>query len=90
MNRCLRYASFVYGGKTGSSLTRFKRENGFVRVDVPRFYVPLTLKGKAFTKLGLHQKTIKDFIPAQLRNALIQVREQWYKNRLSAQSKDAS
>lgn len=81
----LRYESFIYGGRTGSSLTRFKRENGFVQVDVPRFHVPLTLKGKVLIKLGLHRKSIKDLIPDQVRNALIQLREKWYKIRLSSQ-----
>jgi len=86
----LLYESFVYGGRTGSSLTRFKRENGFVQVDVPRFYVPLTLKGKILIKLGLHQKSIKDLVPGRLRDALIQFREKWYKKRLSTQSTEAS
>jgi hypothetical protein len=88
--RKLQYESFVYGGRTGSSLTRFKRENGFVQVDVPRFYVPLTLKGKVLIKLGLHQKSIKNLVPGRLRDALIQLREKWYKKRLSTQSTEAS
>ena len=88
--RSLLYESFVYGGRTGSTLTRFKRENGFVQVDVPRYYVPLTLKGTILIKLGLHQKSVKDFIPRRLRDALIQLREKWYRKRLSARSTEAS
>jgi hypothetical protein len=38
----LLYERFVYREKTDSSLTRFKRENGFVRINVPTYYVPLT------------------------------------------------
>ena len=76
----LLYERFVYGNKTDSSLTRFKRENGFVRMDIPRYYVPLTLKGSMSLKLGLH-KDPKDMIPQGLRRRLLDLRDKWYANR---------
>ena len=45
------------------SLDRFKEENGFVRFDVRRFYVPLSRKGKVSMRLGLH-KDLKDSLPS--------------------------
>ena len=76
----LSYLQFVYGNKTDSTLTRFKRENGFVRMDIPRYYVPLTLKGRASLRLRLHRDP-KDLIPQWLRSRLLDIRERWYARR---------
>ena len=51
----LTYCKYVYGNKTDNTLTEFKRRNGFVKVDLPRYYVPLTLRGKVAMKLRLHR-----------------------------------
>lgn len=48
------FGKFVYGKKTSSSLTEFKRRNGFEQILLPRYYIPLTLKGKIALKLKLH------------------------------------
>jgi hypothetical protein len=48
------YGSFVYHDPD-SSLTEFKRRNGFESVQLPRYYIPLTLKGKIALGLGLHR-----------------------------------
>jgi hypothetical protein len=47
------YRKYTYG-KVYSALTEFKRRNGFVKVEFPRYYVALTLKGKLALKLRLH------------------------------------
>lgn len=78
----LLYERFVYGTKTDSSLTRFKRENGFVRMDLPRYYVPLTSKGSLSLKLGLH-KDLKDMIPQWLQSRLLQIRDRYCASRVS-------
>lgn len=80
----LLYESYVYGNKTDSSLTRFKRENGFVRMDLPRYYVPLTHKGSVCLKLGLH-RDMKDLIPQMLRSRLVGLRDHWYARRAIGQ-----
>lgn len=67
----LLYEKFDYGQKTGDSLTKFKQNNGFIRMDIPRYYVPLTLKGYWALRLGLHHKLterIPEWIAAPLRN----------------------
>ena len=58
----LLYERFVYGNKGEDSLTRFKESNGFVRMDLPRHYVPLTHKGSIALRLGLHRDS-KDLVP---------------------------
>lgn len=73
----LLYERFVYGNKTDSSLTRFKRENGFVRMDVPVYYIPLTSKGRMMLSLGLH-KSPKDRLPQWLTKPLLELRDKWY------------
>lgn len=73
----LLYEKYVYGGKADSSLTRFKRENGFERMDLPRYYVPITLTGKILLNLGLHRE-VRGLIPGPLRSSLVRLREKWY------------
>ena len=48
------YGKYRYGKKRPDSLGEFKQRNGFEEVTVPRYYVPLTLKGRIALKLGLH------------------------------------
>jgi len=49
------YGQYVYGNKTRSPMTEFKRRNGFERIDFPRYYVPLTLAGRAYVSLRLYR-----------------------------------
>lgn len=78
----LLYEKFVYGSKGPDSLTRFKESNGFVRIDVPRFYVPLTTKGRIALLLGLHRNP-KDLVPSWLRRQLLEYRDKWYAQRIN-------
>jgi hypothetical protein len=48
------YGSFVYFDPN-SSLTEFKRRNGFEPVPLPRYYIALTFKGKVALRLGFHR-----------------------------------
>jgi hypothetical protein len=75
--RHLQYERYVYGNKEDSSLTRFKRENGFVRMNVPSYNVPLTAKGSVALKLGLH-KRLKDRLPRWASKPLLELRDKWY------------
>lgn len=50
------YTSFAYGKKQRDSLSDFKEHNGFRRIDVPRYYVPLTHLGWVALQLGLHKR----------------------------------
>ncbi len=48
------YGQYVYGRKNDSSLTEFKRRNGFQEVKFPRYFVPLSRKGRIALASGLH------------------------------------
>src|SRR5258708_1196867 len=71
------YSRFAYGKKEQSSLTDFKERNGFQRIDVPRYYVPLTVLGRVGHKFGLHHR-LADRLPAPLLAKLREVRAAWY------------
>jgi hypothetical protein len=49
------YGQYVYGNKHNSSITEFKRRNGFQQIFLPRYYIPMTAKGRAALSLGLHR-----------------------------------
>ena len=51
----LTYCNYSYGNKRQSSLSEFKSRNGFQEILVPRFYIPLTIRGKIGMKLKLHR-----------------------------------
>lgn len=55
-----RMSHLVYGSYSyhdiDSSLTEFKRRNGFEKLLVPRYFIPLTLKGHVALRLGLHHR----------------------------------
>lgn len=71
------YANFSYRKKQQDSLADFKRHNGFQKVDVPRYYVPLTLRGRIAYQLGLHHE-IADSIPEPLAATFRKIRRFWY------------
>lgn len=70
------YENFVYGKKISSTLTEFKKSNGFVRMDLPRYYIPISLKGIIALKAGLH-KNQKERLPLWLTSRLADVRTKW-------------
>jgi len=74
------YAKFAYGKKTNSSLSDFKERNGFQRVDVPRYYVPLTRWGSIALSLGLHHR-ISDWLPKLVVTRLREWRSAWYQRK---------
>lgn len=76
----LSYAQFAYGTKIRSSLSDFKERNGFQRVDIPRYFVPLTKWGATAFSMGLHHKLI-DRLPESLAAKLRDLRSTWYQRR---------
>jgi Acetyltransferase (GNAT) domain len=68
----LAYALWLEDG-----LGDFKRSNGFQKIDLPRYFVPLTTKGRLALKLGLHRGW-KRAVPKQIRNPLKRLRAHWY------------
>jgi hypothetical protein len=73
----LLYERFVYGNKSASSLTEFKRSNGFLEFAVPRYYIPLTLKGRWAIAAGLHRGG-RDRLPGWVSTGWTRLRSRWY------------
>jgi hypothetical protein len=59
------------------SLGDFKRSSGFQKFDLPRYFVPLTRKGKLALNLGLHRGWTAA-IPEAIKNPLKKTRKFWY------------
>ena len=79
----LLYEKFDYGNKVGDSLTRFKQSNGFCRMDVPRYYVPLTSMGVLALRLGIHKRLAErapEWLAAPFRN----LRTKWHERHAKA------
>jgi hypothetical protein len=76
----LLYEKFNYGQKS-DSLTSYKQSNGFVRMNIPRYYIPLTPKGAILLQLGLH-KSIKEKLPERLMEPLRDLRDRWYERKI--------
>jgi hypothetical protein len=67
------YCAYVYNDAK-SSLTEFKRRNGFEQVLVPRYYVPMSLKGTVALRFGLHRE-LASHIPAPVLSRLRLIRK---------------
>ena len=76
------YGQYVYNDAE-SSLTAFKRQNGFEQVLVPRYFIPLTWRGELAMKLGLHRGFARR-LPKPLLAQLLRWRRRWYAGRLNA------
>jgi hypothetical protein len=75
------YSNFTYGKKQHDTVTVFKERNGFQRVDLPRYYVPLTRAGWIGFRLNLHHR-LADCLPQPLVAGLRGLRSTWYNRKL--------
>lgn len=73
--RKLPYLCYLFW--SGDSLAEFKRRCGFEKMRAPRYFVPLTPKGKLALKLGMHRGW-KELIPGGLKSSLKKLRSRWY------------
>jgi hypothetical protein len=68
----LTYGNFRYA-QGADSVTAFKVRNGFEEILVPKYYVPLTAKGKLGLRLHLHHG-VRAWVPNRVRQALKRAR----------------
>jgi hypothetical protein len=73
----LMYDKAVYGHKKESSLYDFKQYNGYKQINLPRYYIPLTLKGKISIKLKLYRR-LNEYFPERLLYLLLDLRTKYY------------
>jgi hypothetical protein len=77
------YSNFAYGRKQKDSLSDFKEYNGFQRVEMPRYYIPVTAVGRAALRLQLH-RGIVERLPDSIHKRLYELRSRWYAWRMPA------
>ena len=70
----------VYARWVDGPLGEFKRHNGFTRIDLPRYYVPLTIKGQMALTMRLHRGP-KALVPGRVLDAARALRRRWYRPR---------
>lgn len=72
------YGQYIYGTKRNSSVTEFKRRNGFNEVLIPRYYIPLTMRGRVAIAAEMH-RGLAALVPEPLINFALEVRAQAHK-----------
>jgi hypothetical protein len=82
------YENFTYGNKQGDSLSHFKEVNGFQRMDLPRYYIPLTPLGSVAFRLGLHRRFV-DRLPESFAAKLRSIRKALYERKFSQPIQDS-
>jgi hypothetical protein len=82
------YSNFAYGKKQRDTLSDFKEYNGFERVDLPRYYVPLSIAGRAALQLQLH-RGLGDRIPESVQLKIRTLRKRWYEWRSQLKQRTA-
>jgi len=77
------YGQYMYGKRSNSPLLEFKRRNGFERVEIPRYYIPLTFRGRTALALGLHHGW-RALVPEPITDLVLRVRSAWYRRSAEA------
>jgi hypothetical protein len=81
------YAKFNYGKIGSDTLQDFKYYNGFEGIALPRYYIPLTTKGKIILSLNLHHGIV-GIIPKRLVRILRNMKHQWHARNNTTASQD--
>jgi hypothetical protein len=71
------YGKYIYGNKRNSPLAEFKRRNGFAEIRLPKYYVPLTLKGKIVVHCKLY-RGVSGLLPEGCIDFLLRLRSRFY------------
>ena len=72
------YGQYTYGNKSQSPLMEFKRRNGFEQRQCPRYYIPLTVKGRIALAVGLHHGW-RRLVPEPVMDLALRLRSAWYR-----------
>lgn len=72
------YGKYDYGAAKGTSLAEFKRRMGFEKVSFPRYYVPLTTKGRVAIWCGAHVG-LRNLLPSSAVGFLVKCRSKYYR-----------
>jgi hypothetical protein len=80
------YGRYSYGNKSTGPLVEFKKRNGFEEIRLPRYYVPLSMKGRLAMRLSLHRGLLA-LVPGGILSALVRVRAAFLEKRFRVESK---
>jgi hypothetical protein len=83
------YGKFTYGRKTDSSIAEFKRRLGFEQKDFPRYYIPLSWRGRIALKLGVQTGWL-GLLPPALINQLLNIRTWWLQKAAGRMTSEAA
>ncbi len=72
-----KFSHLVYASWVSGTLGDFKRHNGFERIDLPRYYIPLSIKGMLALKTHLHHG-VQGVLPQKMVDVLKTLRSEWY------------
>lgn len=78
----LLYCKYIYHKNYEDALTEFKRRNGFRQINFPRYFVPLTVRGRFAVALKL-QLGLTELLPQGLVVAMLKARNKYYETKLS-------
>jgi hypothetical protein len=67
----------------------FQKRNGFQKMPVPEYFVPLTIRGKLALRLGMH-KGLRGALPEKLKVWLLALRSKWYAMKYARESMSRS
>jgi len=82
------YWRFAHGKRERDTVSDFKERNGFRRVNLPRYYVPLTAWGRVALGLGLQHRLV-DRLPESLTEKLRDLRGRWYNRKTQSEKVSA-
>lgn len=82
--RYLTYAKFTYGKKGTDPVAEFKHHNGFEKIEIPKYYVPLSARGRVMLRLGLHRE-LTELLPQGFSSSLRKIRTDWYLRKVTRQ-----
>lgn len=66
-----------YGLWSKRGLGDFKKHHAFEKYDMPRYFVPLTWRGKLYLELNLHRR-LSSRLPESVLDILAKLRTRWY------------
>jgi hypothetical protein len=69
-------AHLHYGSWTEGGIGVFRQKHGFVRLELPRYYVPFTWRGWLMLKLNLH-RPLRDRLPRSWKERMTSARAKW-------------
>ena len=82
------YCKYSYHGSYENDLAEFKRRNGFEKVLVPQYFVPLTLWGRIAVSMNL-QLGATQMLPDKLVARLLRWRTSYYQRRTRARTPES-